>query len=246
MGGNDGALKLDPRDKLYIVHVGDKAERRRTSGTGRGALSWDAGGPLIQPLQVGRHPSDPTPPHPTRPKPTPPRARIDAYVQEAMAAYEHTTVELHGGHVPSVILEWATENDMTLVVAGAPLSHSQPMTCDQSFAEVQILRLQSLQCRLPEGEGREDDREESCTWRMGHRIDCRCDVADNKAAAVGGAAGAQAGSWTIVCSRATWSMPKPEFVSAVGFASGGPREPAWHVAGTHLHSHCPVLAFGQR
>ena len=148
VGGNEGALKLDPRDKLFIVHVGDKAERRRTSGAGRGVLSWDAGGPLIQPLQVSQlsnrdhqtplnptpphptppHPTPPpphptptpTPPHPTPPHPTPPHVAVR--VQEALAAYEHTTVELQGGHVPSVILEWATDNDITLVVAGALLT----------------------------------------------------------------------------------------------------------------------------
>ena len=120
-------MKLDPRDKLFIVHVGDKAERRRTSGAGRGGSSWDAGGPLIQPLQVsqllqGGHPTPcPALPHPTPLHATPSNLRVTAYVQEALAAYEHTTVELHGGHVPSVILEWATENDITLVVAGALL-----------------------------------------------------------------------------------------------------------------------------
>ena len=133
MGGNEGSLKLDPRDKLFIVHVGDKAERRRTSGAGRSVLSWDAGGPLIQPLQVSqlsyesaviRRSSTPPPPPPPPPAPPPPpplpfKLHVTPHMQEALAAYEHTTVELQGGHVPSVILEWATENDITLVVAGA-------------------------------------------------------------------------------------------------------------------------------
>ena len=45
-------LKLDPRDRLFIVHVGDKAERRKSQSAGRSGMSWDSGGPLIQPLQA--------------------------------------------------------------------------------------------------------------------------------------------------------------------------------------------------
>ena len=54
-------LRLDPRDKLFIVHVGDKAERRKSQSAGRSGVSWDSGGPLIPPLQASPFPPAPPP-----------------------------------------------------------------------------------------------------------------------------------------------------------------------------------------
>jgi len=54
--GDTNELTLDPRDKLFIVHVGDKAERRKSQSTGRTGLSWESGGPLVQPLQASQVP----------------------------------------------------------------------------------------------------------------------------------------------------------------------------------------------
>ena len=125
-------LRLDPRDKLFIVHVGDKAERRKSQSTGRSGLSWESGGPLIQPLQAIERPSParPAPPH-HHPHPfqivsctwPAPVLHVLTCLQEALSSYNHTTVELQGGHVPSAVLEWATDNDITLVVAGAQYTY---------------------------------------------------------------------------------------------------------------------------
>jgi len=43
--------------------------------------------------------------------------------------------------------------------------------------------------RLQEGERRQNDREKSCTRRMGHRLHGRCNAADHEAATVGSSAG---------------------------------------------------------
>lgn len=54
-------------------------------------------------------------------------------MQASLSLYEHTIVELHGNNLTSTILEWATENNITLIVMGAHVKPRQPLLGSRDF-----------------------------------------------------------------------------------------------------------------